>query len=456
MKINYNRFRQNPAMRTLRTSDLRWAMRAVVCTLCVLVTASGASGKPPHGGGSGGGLPYATASTVSQLIADINYANTVGGAITINLAPGATFDLKSANNTTDGGNGFPVIGGIKAVNLTIIGNGATIERIDVIDRFNNIKNPFRLFDVASGASLTLDRVTLKGGSFSYSAPGSGGAILNRGALNVINGSALSGNRASYDGGGGGIYNDGGTVTVSSSTLSGNSAGLGGGIYNNGGTVTVSNGTLSSNSSNPVGGGIYNYNGTVTISNSTLSSNGTLQFGGSVFNSGGVVAISSSTVSGSRAEFGGGIYNTGGGTVTVSDNSTLSNNTAFFFNYGNSGGAGGAIYNSAGTVAIGNSTLSGNTAVLFGGGIYNDSSGTVTVNGSILSGNAATVLPGDDFSFGGIGGGLYNRGTVTVANSSSITGNTANGLAEDVDNPGLLYLDGTSTIGIIEGNPAISF
>src|SRR5262245_7703154 len=83
---------------------------------------SNASGKPPHGGGSGGGLPYPTASTVNQLIADINYANSVGGAITINLAPGATFDLKSANNSTDGNNGFPVIGGTTAVNLTIIGN----------------------------------------------------------------------------------------------------------------------------------------------------------------------------------------------------------------------------------------------------------------------------------------------------------------------------------------------
>ena len=95
---------------------------------------SSASGKPPHGGG-GGRLPYyPTASTVSQLIADINYANSVGGAITINLAPGATFVLTSANNPTDGGNGLPVIGGTKAVALTIMGNGDAIERINVIDR----------------------------------------------------------------------------------------------------------------------------------------------------------------------------------------------------------------------------------------------------------------------------------------------------------------------------------
>jgi hypothetical protein len=174
---------------------------------------SNASRKPPQGGGSGGGLPCATASTVSQLIADINYANSAGGAITINLAPGATFDLKSADNTTDGGNGLPVIGGTKAVALTIIGNGATIRRTAVIDRYYNVKNPFRLFDVASGSSLTLSQATLKGGWTS-----TGGAILNQGTVNLVNGSTLSGNT----GVGGGIYNND-TVTVESfSGISGNS------------------------------------------------------------------------------------------------------------------------------------------------------------------------------------------------------------------------------------------
>ena len=127
-----------------------------ITALCMVPSVRAASSQSSHHGGSGGGLPfYGTVSTVSQLIADINYANGVGGAITINLAPGATFDLTSANNTTDGGNGLPVIGGTKAVALTIIGNGDTIKRIAVISRYYTIKNPFRLFDVASVASLTL-------------------------------------------------------------------------------------------------------------------------------------------------------------------------------------------------------------------------------------------------------------------------------------------------------------
>ena len=49
--------------------------------------------KPPMPPGDG--LPYPTAATVSQLVADINYADSVGGAITINLAPKTTFNLNN-------------------------------------------------------------------------------------------------------------------------------------------------------------------------------------------------------------------------------------------------------------------------------------------------------------------------------------------------------------------------
>jgi hypothetical protein len=45
--------------------------------------------------------------------------------------------------------------------------------------------------------------------------------------------------------------------------------------------------------------------------------------------------------------------------------------------------------------------------------------------------------------------------VTVNNSSSITGNSAPvGFGADVYNQGVLYLDATSIIGILDGNPAI--
>src|SRR5262249_3505405 len=90
-----------------------------------------------------GALPFATAANASQLVADIAAANMAGGANTITLAANTTFDLTAVNNTVNGANGLPVIGASKAVNLTIVGNG------DTIDRSTAAGTPaFRLFDVA--------------------------------------------------------------------------------------------------------------------------------------------------------------------------------------------------------------------------------------------------------------------------------------------------------------------
>src|ERR1043165_6063414 len=84
-----------------------------------------------------------TASSVAELIADINTANAAGGSNTITLAAGSTFKLASVDNNADGANGLPLIAA--GDTLTIFGNGATIQR-------NTSRGPpaFRLFDVAAG------------------------------------------------------------------------------------------------------------------------------------------------------------------------------------------------------------------------------------------------------------------------------------------------------------------
>ena len=276
-------------------------------------------------------------------------------------------------------------------NLTITGPGAGELTVSG-------DNASRVFDVAKGK-----RVALSGLTISHGAAGEGAGIQNYGTL-TVSGSVLSGNVAAQDGGG--ICNQStGTLTVSNSTLSGNRHN---GI-SNGGALTVSGSTLSGNSGN-FGGGIYNaYKATATVTGSTLSGN--------------------------SADYGGGIWNNG--TATISG-STLS---------GNSANDGGGIYNqSAGPLTVSGSTLSGNTAYAYGGGI-DDYYGTLTVSGSTLSGNVA----------GWAGGGIYNSpyNTVTVKNSSSITGNTAPvGDGADVYNSNVLYLDSTSSIGILDGNPAV--
>jgi len=320
-------------------------------------------------------LPYPTAATVSQIIADINYADQNGGTFTMNLKPGVTFDLTSVNNTTDGANGLPVIGGAKAVDLTILGNGDTIERIVAIYSGRSGKKKadipdFRLFDVAAGASLTLDHVTLKDGM------GTGGAVYSHGSVIVSYSTCYN----TYTTPGGDIYSAGGTLAVSNSSLAS-------GIINVSGTVTVAYSTLY---------GLSNSGGTATVSHTT----------GAVFhNESGTMTISDCTVSGGYATYGGGIYNAG--TLTVS-NSTISDNHAAL---------GGGIYNHGTAVLSGcrvyaNSAEEGyGTDVAYeqqSGGIYND--GTLTIkDSSYVYANYYSDL-GDDVSNAGV---LYLDSTSSI-------------------------------------------
>ena len=111
------------------------------------------------------------------------------------------------------------------------------------------------------------------------------------------------------------------------------------------------------------------------------------------------------INGGVFDWGGGIYNAG--TLTL-NNSTVSSNSAGIF--GDIGNASGGGIGNAGTLTLNNSTVSSNTTNGYGGGIYN--LGTLTLNNSTVSGNSAGVY----------GGGIYN-GSVGVANSSTVSGNT---------------------------------
>src|SRR5215212_1011907 len=162
----------------------------------------------------------------------INADATTGVADTINFASsvsGQTITLTSAQlpTITDGA-GLTIDGG--SADITISG-----------------ANQYGVFEVGSGAMLTLNNLTVANGA-----------------------------NANAEGGGGGIYNGGGTLEVSNSTLSGNSVpnGIGGGILNIGGTLEVSNSTISSNSApDGSGGGILSDmsgGNTVKVSQSTIS------------------------------------------------------------------------------------------------------------------------------------------------------------------------------------------
>ena len=219
-----------------------------------------------------------SAANVSALIADISASNAAGGANTITLtAPiSSPYVLTALNNRTDGGNGLPVIAAND--NLTIVGNGDTIERT-LSDGFPS-GTPYRLFEVAAGASLTLQNLTLHHGMvFGTGVAADGGGILNEGTL-VLTGVTVWQNYA------GSIYTNEG----------GGTSGSGGGIWSNG-SLTLENGTLmegnqahggefvSNTWGGPIipagaayGGALYVAGGTATITNTTITGNEA--FGGS--------------------------------------------------------------------------------------------------------------------------------------------------------------------------------
>ena len=219
----------------------------------------------------------------------------------------------------------------------------------------------RVFEVASGTSVTLSGVLITGGNGLADNPDGdasqdvlgGGILVDAGASLTVSDSTLSGNSA--EAGGGAIFNRG-TATVTGCTLSHNSAGFGGGLYNSdGGTATVTDSTVSGNSAEVAGGGLYNYyGGTLSVTGCTLSGN--------------------SAFSPTQGEF---LVSYGGGIA------------------------------SDGTLTVKCTTVSGNTTDAWGAGIYTD--GTATVSDSVIRGNSGP--PG--FAAVAYGAGIFNLGTLTV-------------------------------------------
>lgn len=263
------------------------------------------------------------AANVTDLITYINQANYDGGSNTITLTAPTTSPYTLTAGLSVAANN----------NLTIIGNGDTIERSTASG------TPlFRLFYVAAGASLTVTDATLQGGGQGIANLGtldlkgvtvqnnsgglSGGGIYSSGSLILEAGTIIRGNQvvghpgSTYsragDAFGGGVYVAGGTATLTDTIISGNTAkggtgyedsvapplpfggnGYGGGLYVAAGTVTLTNVTLSSNEA--VGGDTY----------SRINVGGTPGYGagGGLYAAGGTVTLRQDSVTGNSARGG---------------------------------------------------------------------------------------------------------------------------------------------------------
>jgi hypothetical protein len=319
------------------------------------------------------GVPCSSAALITAITA----ANTSGGG-TINLAPGCTYKLATANNTNAmlGDNGLPVISSRITINgfrTTIAGNNTS----------------FRIFFVSSTGNLTLQGLTITGGN----TPGPGG----------------------------GIFNLQGTLTLNHTKVTGNTSA--GGMMSAGGGLA--SGTLGTGPS-----------GTATLNFSQVTGNTTSGSAGGILNHAGTLTLNASQVNGNTAAGGGGGIASGtGGTGGPASSQLVLNFSQVNRNTSNGGpmaGAGGI--SNGGTATINGSQIAGNTAPgAAGGGILNH--GIMTIKLSTVTGNS---VPADSSGDQGMGGGIANINLVQVAPGavnggvltitlSQIRGNTASGI-----------------------------
>ncbi len=391
-----------------------------------------------------------SAVDVPSLIADINTANGNGVANTINLtAPTGIYTLTAVNNSTDGPTGLPVI--TSPFLLTINGNWATINRpFAAAPPFG--PPAFRLFDVASGAALSLKNVKLLNGfAFGSGASADGGAIYNKGKL-TLNGAVLRSNlaegsnvtalgAAGQNAAGGGIWTSGGSLTLIGSTVlkregafggDGNGSGgnaFGGGIYANLTKVSVGAGCViesctafggsgvgvSANGGNASGGGLY-ATGSSTALESVALTGATFQHDATVGGRGGqgstvpVGFIAGPGGSGGNAS-GGGLF-VSNATLTLSGDHIQNN-----FALGGQGGSGG-LGSGGGRGGTGGDANGGGLCA--SGGSLTESSFLLLQNNLAQGGVGGLGGNGRNGGPGGTGGNASGGGMSTVGTTVKVT------------------------------------
>ena len=285
------------------------------------------------------------------------------------------------------------------------------------------KNARAVFSTNSKLEVADSVFTGNGGSGSSN---SGAAISASYGTTNISGSEFSENATSRSDGAA-MYSRGGTLTIDDSDFAGNTAGNSSNYRNAGALVInssdtiISNSTFSDNNAYRNAGAIYIAGGNpVYISNSKFSNNEARTQGGGIYTASSNVRlyINNSELTNNKAlnEDGGAIYQYYLNSLVRIEASTLSNNSA--------GDVGGAI--ASGVVELVNSVLFDNTAD-YGGAVFTSGTGS-EISNTTISGNSASVS----------GGGLYYKGyrddyRIDINNSTIAFNLAANGRAGNIFN-----------------------
>ncbi|HEY1371583.1 MAG TPA: hypothetical protein VGH50_03875 [Candidatus Binatia bacterium] len=326
---------------------------------------------------------------------------------TINVGPGCTL-VDAINSANNGSNSGSCTGATASPNTIVI---PARSKIVFTKSDNYLYSATALPVVYGNITITGNGATIsrskKGSQFRFF------AVTTSGDL-TLNNLTLSGG---ISGGYGGAVANYGKLEINNCIISGNTAHAGAVATLPQATTTIAGTTFTKNVAYD-GGALYNLGGEVSVQHSTITGNGATRRGGGVFNSYGEIQIQNSTLSKNTARYGGAIFNFKEGNVNIDPTIITGNKAAY----------GGGIENAYGYVYIASSTISKNSATGGGGGIDSVGLGaTLTIkNSSSVTGNKG----------GSYGGGVFNCGVFNL-NNSTITTNSAK-----VSGGGVFNISGT--------------
>lgn len=300
----------------------------------------------------------------------------------------------------------------------------------------------RIFTVVNGATFTVSDVTFQNASETTTRDGSG---TSGGAFYLADGTTLKGENLVFSGNsatkyGGAIFNRGTVELLGATTFDQNSAALGGAVYNLGAftvaydpeaattpdrtsvrfTKNSSNGDVSGvTMKNGSGAAIYNSSGAVVnVSDATFYLNQADKYGGAISNFG-ELNVANVDFENNIASSGGAVQTAG---IAVIADSSLSGNSAKksekAISGSDFGGNGGAIFasnNASAADVDANLTLSG--TVEFAGNEADNAGGALDfINGSL-------TLDSADLTFTGNHAGVVGGAIVVTSDNIASTGST---------------------------------
>jgi predicted outer membrane repeat protein len=324
---------------------------------------------------------------------------------------------------------------------------------------------FANFD-STGSSVALDHVVVHDNVAGAAAGGLGASLGDNARFDLLHSQVYA--NTAYQGGG--VYFQDTSITygidhahIEDTEIRSNIASLSAGMESHSGDathpVTLVRSHLHDNHASVYGGALGNY-GSMTLTDSTVDANVADMKGGGIYDyEGGLINVVQSTLSGNSAQTGGAIFvelfihSKAGVTLT---NSTVSGNSAVV--------DGGGIYAQGGQVGLFNATIAENLVDKAfpdnggtGGGVYAVSPALVAAQNTLIAYNrkaSLAALGQEDDCNGPLTSGGFNL--IELSDGCSISGTTAGNVTGQDPLLGPLRINGglTQTRALLPGSPAI--